>query len=131
MSNFWDNWATAYRNWRAIIGAIVLLGVFIWALMLKQEFLSRKLLSIRHEEAVVKRVVKLDLNKVPSRFGSSEGVTLYKGVLELPDGTELKLTLVPPIPKVGDRVPLIVEHYDDGSRFYTIDREKWQIEGSL
>jgi|GEM_PF-2466686 hypothetical protein len=126
MSNFWDNWATTHRNWKVIISVIGLLGIFIWALILKYESSSKKLLSIKHEKAVVKKIEKLDLSKVPSRFGTNEGAILYRGILELPDGTEIRVVLVPPIPQIGDRVPLLVENYDDGTTFYEIDRERWQ-----
>ncbi len=126
MSNFWDNWATTHRNWKVIFSLIGLLGIFIWALILKHESSSKRLLSIDQGVAVVKRIEKLDLSKVPSRFGTNEGAVLYRGTLELPDGTEIRVVLVPPIPQIGDRVPLLVENYDDGTTFYEIDRERWQ-----
>ena len=44
------------------------------------------------------------------------------------DSTTIELLLAPPIPKVGDRVPLNVEYYDDGKTYYSIDRVEWQTQ---
>ncbi len=130
MSRFWDSWATAYRNWRAALAVLLLLPILIWALAVKDEMSSQQLLAVDHATAIVRKIVELDTSKLSTKFGAT-GISVYQGYLELPDGNEIELTLIPPIPKIGDRVPLIVEHYDDGKTYYRIDRDEWQLFGPM
>ena len=49
------------------------------------------------------------------------------GRIQLSDGKVIKLILPPqqPHPKVGDRVPLIYERYDDGQAYYFFNTLSW------
>ncbi|MDX2504187.1 MAG: hypothetical protein QNL62_06900 [Gammaproteobacteria bacterium] len=55
------------------------------------------------------------------------------GRIQLPDGKEIKLILPPqqPHPKVGDRVPLIYERYDDGQVYYFFNTLTWVSNGGM
>lgn len=58
---------------------------------------------------------------------------LLVGRIQLPDGREIKLILPPqpPHPKVGDRVPLIFERYDDGKEYYFFHAGRWISSGGM
>jgi hypothetical protein len=127
MNRFWDRWATQHRNWEAIVTAVVFLSIVAWGLV---QLRSAKLVKTTYETGVVTEVKKPGAATAGMREGESGGVNIHVGSLELNDSTTIQILLVPPIPRPGDRVPLKVEHYNDGSRTYTIDRERWQMHGS-
>lgn len=39
------------------------------------------------------------------------------------------LVLTAPLPKVGDGIPLRVEHYRSGKRAYSFDARQWALSG--
>jgi hypothetical protein len=127
MGNFWDTWATRHRNWRAIFVAAVFLSTLAWG--------SYKLLSVgelieKYEDtAVVLNVETYRLSLASTAGGTGSRDTIYRGCVQLSDSVTVEMTLVPPIPAVGDQLPVIVERYDDGSSYYSIDVVKWQTEG--
>ncbi|HCU54157.1 MAG TPA: hypothetical protein DIC36_07760 [Gammaproteobacteria bacterium] len=47
--------------------------------------------------------------------------------VELPDQSRIRLMLPlsPPHPVAGDRIPLVVEHYEDGKSMYALDWAAW------
>ncbi len=122
MGNFWDDWATAHRNWRAISILVMLLALVLWALVSKHD-MSRKPLYVEHEEAFVREVRKVDL-RGGTRSGGGSGLLFYVVRLELPDGSTFEAGIRPPVPRVGESVPVIVEHYDDDEKHYRIDRRE-------
>jgi hypothetical protein len=126
MSKFTDLLATNYRNWRAIFIAIALLIITLWAINQKR---SLKLIDTTYEIGVVKSVKRHSVQGISTKYGKSGGITIYKGKLLLSNNTGIELQLVPPIPNIGDSIPLIVEHFSNGKKFYFIDIEKWQIYG--
>ncbi|MDH3670303.1 MAG: hypothetical protein OES46_03975 [Gammaproteobacteria bacterium] len=127
MSRFWDRWATNYRNWRVVLVGLLLLPVLIWALVTNQRLGTNRLLTVGHETAIVTRINEIDTSELHSKLGSD--VNIYQGFVELADGSEIELGFIPPIPKVGDGVPILVEQYDDGKIYYRIDRQEWQMSG--
>ncbi len=127
MSNFWDRWATHYRNWRAIFAAVGFLSILAWG---SYEMQSAELVDTYAETAVVLEVKKYNLSMGTSAEGTGSRDTIYRGRLLLSDSTIVEMMLVPPIPRVGDRLPINIERYDDGSLYYSIDVVKWQTEGS-
>ena len=127
MSRFWDRWATSYRNTRAVLAVVFLSPILIWVLATDQQLGTNRLLAVEHEKAIVTRIDQLDTSELHSKLGSD--VIIYQGYVELTDGSEIELGLIPPIPKVGDGVPILVEHYEDGKTYYRIDRQEWQMSG--
>jgi hypothetical protein len=128
MGNFWDIWAIRHRNWRAIFVAAVFLSILAWG--------SWKLVSVgelveKYEDtATVLEVRPYRLAVASTADGTGSRDTIYRGCVQLSDSATVEMTLVPPIPAAGDQLPVVVERYDDGSYYYSIDVEKWQTEGS-
>jgi hypothetical protein len=54
---------------------------------------------------------------------------MYTGKLMLSDSTTVELLLFSPLPQVVDKMPMIVQHYSDGRRYYGIDQQEWQMNG--
>jgi hypothetical protein len=128
MSNFWDKWATRYRNWRVIFTATGFLSILAWGSY--ELLITPALIDTCAETAVVLEVKKYNLSLGSTADGKSSRDVIYRGRLLLSDSTTVEMMLVPPIPKVGDRLPINVEKYDDGSLYYSIDVVEWQTEGS-
>jgi len=116
LRRFLDTIATQHRNWRSIAIAVVFAGVLVWA---SYEFSTNELVEITYENATVVEVIP---------FGDDSN--LYKGELTLNDSTTIEVLLPKPVPRVGDQLPLRIEHYEDGTHSYGVDVEKWQTEGS-
>lgn len=108
----------SYRIWKAIFALLILMPIVFWALIQKES----KLVSTSRETAILNTVKEVSA-EMEGRFGGSTTITFYRGCLELPDGTEIEISLRPPIPTTG-KVPIIVDHFDNGKKFYSIDREK-------
>lgn len=127
MGNFRDNWVTRHRNWRAVFVGAVFLSALAWG--------SYRLGSVgelveKYEDtAVVLEVEPYHLMLGGTAGGTGSRDTLYRGCVQLSDSATVEMALVPPIPAVGDQLPVIVERYDDGSYYYSIDVVKWQTEG--
>jgi hypothetical protein len=104
MSRFLDNWLNAQRVSYAVFIAVAMGGLLIWTLATWPP---------------------------PLASHSATGATVVSiadcgyGVVTLDDGTRLRLQFFRPFPRPGDRVPMLVETYEDGSRGYALDREAW------
>lgn len=119
MGKFFDNWAWAHRNARAWFMVIVLAGLLAWALWETSA------------ERIEYRETSGELLEV---FGGGEvkNSGFAVGRVRVDDGREIKLYLPQQLPpKVGDRVPLIMERYDDGSVLYAFDNGKWMAGDGL
>lgn len=46
-----------------------------------------------------------------------------------PDSVEIRMLLPPPVPDVGDGIPLVVEVHRRSSEDYSLDGQAWRIEG--
>ena len=127
MDNFRDIWATRHRNWRAILAAAGFLAILAWG---SRELLSTPELVGKYKDtAVVLGVDEYRLVLGTTVDGSSSRDSIYRGCVQLSDSSTVELTLVPPIPAVGERIPVTVEQYEDGSLYYSIDVVEWQTEG--
>ena len=126
MSKFWDTWATRHRNWRAIYTAAGFLLILLWAGI---EIRSNKLIDTTRDTAVVLEIRKHSTAAAHSAWGESGGSTICTGKLMLSDSTTVELLLFSPLPNVGDKMPMVVEHYNDGKKYYSIDHQDWQMNG--
>ena len=126
MAGFWDTWATRHRNWRAASTAVVFLLILLWAAV---EIRSGKLVETSSDTATVLDVRKHSTASSYAGRGEYGEATVYTGKLLLSDGTTVELLLFSPLPKVGDKMPMIVERYSDGKKYYSIDRQEWQVNG--
>ncbi|HHD79150.1 MAG TPA: hypothetical protein ENK98_05905 [Epsilonproteobacteria bacterium] len=56
------------------------------------------------------------------------GKSAYDTRFKLPDDTEVEMWVMQsPYPKIGDQVPLNVEHLSNGKKVYRIDYTKWRL----
>jgi hypothetical protein len=118
MSRFFDNWAWAHRNAKAWGMAIALAGILAWTLW----------------ETSAERIEYRELTgQLVEIRGTDNSDALRVGKIQLEDGQEIKLILPPQYsqPKVGDRVPLIYERYDDGKVYYAFDAGRWISNGGV
>lgn len=120
MSNFFDNWAWAHRNARAWMIVIALGGMLAWTLWETRA------------ERVEYRELTGQLLEIKGNDSANKGALLL-GRIQLPDGQEIKVMLPPqqPHPKVGNRVPLLYERYDDGKAYYFFNTARWLENGGM
>ena len=89
--------------------ALALLCLLIWALWATQ----------------AQRVEYRELSAVVLELSGKD--TLYTAKARLPDDNEIILVLSPrpPLPKVGDHIPVIFERYDDGTTRFAFNNTQW------
>jgi hypothetical protein len=114
LSKFWDNWATAHRNTRAA-AAVVALGLGLAWMWLAD---PGEPLARRAQTGIVEQVYG---PAGEAARGHDRPICLVR----LEDGKRTRIGIGPPRPKPGDRVPLVVETYADGSRRAYLDRDRW------
>lgn len=107
-----DNMAIQHRKWEALSTAIVVLGVLAWG---GYRLRSARSVDTTFESATVTEIIKLGAES-----------PFYRGRFVLADSTTVEMLLPNPIPRVGDSVPLRVEHLANDSRSYSVDVVKWQ-----
>lgn len=126
MGRLLNHWALVHRNTRAafcLVGMVMILG---WALYMKHEISSNPVMETGHVIGLVKTVEQFSTRKKNTQFSSN--ITFYRGMIELPDSTQIQLRLVvPPKPNVGDKIPLFFERYKDGKAMYWVDSMKWKM----
>ncbi len=117
--NVWNYWPTHYRNARAMGAALAMLVAIL-------SMLSLRCNPMVGRESVVGLVLVIEAEGLHSPNG---GVARSRVVLAVADSTEITVFLPPPVPRVGDFVPLTAEIYKKGNIAYYLDAEKWLIEG--
>ena len=50
-------------------------------------------------------------------------------VVSTPDSVQVRLFLPPPVPELGDEIPLIEEQYKNGDKVFFLDSPRWQMDG--
>ena len=104
---------------RAMVAAIVLLlGVL--------SLLSLRCNPMVGSKNVLGLVLEIEAEDIqPLGSGAPQTRILVAAV----DSTEVSILLPPPVPRPGDFIPLIAEHFRKGSVEYSLDLEKWLAEG--
>ena len=97
-----ERWMHAHRLARAVCMATALGGLLVWALW-------------NPPAPMISRSTQM--GQVVSAVEG--GVT----VIALADGKQVRAFTSQPVPKAGDRVPMIVETYEDGSVYAVVDEE--------
>jgi hypothetical protein len=97
-----ENWRYASRLSRAVFMAIALIVALLWTLW---QWPAPMTSRTSHTGQVISAV--------------SGGVMQ----IELQDGSRVHAMTPNPVPKVGERIPMIVETYEDGSVRAYIDQE--------
>jgi hypothetical protein len=117
--NIWDSWAKSYRNTRAMAAALVLLLAIL-------SLLSLRCNPMVDREKVLGLVLEIEAEGIaPVGGGAPQARVLIAAV----DTVQVTILLPPPVPRPGDFIPLIAEHFRKGNVDYFLDLEKWQIEG--
>jgi len=108
------------RNVRAWLVAVSLLGALIWILWATN----------------AKRIEYQELNGQLLEIvasGDQNDPLFYRSKVRLDDGKIIDITISirPPIPKVGDQVPIIFERYEDGKIMYGFNNAQWIADGGM
>jgi len=117
--NIWNSWAVMHRNARAIGAALALLIAIVAMQLLRCD----PVVSLEHVSGLVLQVEAEGLHP----FG--DGAPQSRVLVVMPDSAKVRVMLPPPVPKVGDSIPLVVEHYKKGNPLYSLDHQKWRMHG--
>ena len=117
--NIWNFWALHHRNARALGAAVALLIALISMSFLR----CNPMVGREDVSGVVIEIEAVDLRPL------GEGEAQARVRVVVADSVEVRLFLPPPVPQVGDVIPLIVEYYKKGDSLYSLDRPKWRIDG--
>lgn len=120
MSFFSNYYLYTHRLAYAISTIVVLLGLLAWALLETSA------------DLVERKELRGELIEVAGDTNAPGGA-FPVGVVQLADGGKIKLMLPvqQPLPRVGDRIPLIMERYDDGKVLYAFDNLQWTADGGV
>ena len=119
--NIWDSWAGWYRNSRALGAALAMLIAIVTMQLLR----CNPMESRENISGVVLVVEARDLT------GFSNGESQSRVLVATPDSLKVRLLLPPPVPEVGNLIPLVAEHYKKGDTLYFLDHQKWRMHGPL
>jgi hypothetical protein len=100
-----DNWLHAHRLSRAVFLAVVLLGLLVWAVLNKPPAMVARVNQAGEVISVIE-----------------DGATLIR----LPDGKRVRIFTPRPLPHPGDKIPMVVENYEDGTARASIDLDAWR-----
>jgi len=108
------NIASAYlarRNMSTAFVAVGMLILLMWAL--SQD--SGKPVSKENIQSVVTEI----------KYNSRDKTIAYL-LLELADKKVIKVSVnLKPAPKIGDSIPLVVERYNNGKKYYSVNQQEW------
>ncbi len=119
--NIWNLWAASYRNMRAM-GAVAALLVAIVAM------LWLRCNPMVGRQPVTGTVITVEADGLqPHGTGGRQS----RVVVSTPDSVQVRLFLPPPVPAVGDVIPLIEEQYENGDKLYYLDIRRWKMDGPV
>jgi len=109
-----------FRNARAWLMVFALLGAFIW------------ILWATNDKRIEYQELRGELLEVIAS-GDKDDPIFYHGKVRLKDGTVVDITMSvrPPVPKVGDQVPVIFERYEGGKIMYGFNNAQWISGGGI
>ena len=125
---FNDDWATSHLNTKALFAAIGLTVVLVWSLFMKHQQDSRTLLRTEQIMATISDI-KVTTKENTGRYNTGTQTT-YFVQLELPNKKHLKFMMSQKPPKVGTKVPVNAEIYEDGNNYYSYERMEWALLGN-
>ena len=117
--NIWNYWPKHYRNTRAMGAAVAMfMAIIAMSLLRCNPMVGR--------ESTPGLVLTIEAEGLAP---FDNGMVMSRVVVAVADSTEIRLFLPPPVPRVGDFIPLTAEHYKKGNIIYFLDRERWLIDG--
>ncbi len=126
MSKLSNNWANSQRNSQAIRVAIILVILLFFALIFRENSISHSLLRTEQVSATIIDI-KIVKRESHSRFSGPSKNTSYVVSLALANNKQLKFILLQTPPKVGTKVPVLADVYDDGKNYYHYSLIEWQL----
>jgi hypothetical protein len=117
--NIWDSWAGMYRNTRAMGAAVAMLIAIVTMQVLRCD----PMVSRENVSGVVLLV------EVEGLQPYGDGEPQSRVVVITSDSVKVRLLLPPPVPVAGDAIPLLAEHFKKGDTLYSLDRQKWRMDG--
>ena len=117
--NIWDSWARMHRNARALGAAFAMLIAIVAMQLLRCN-------PVVEHENISGVVLTLEAEGLHP-FGDGKPYTRI--LVATPDSITVRLLLPSPVPKVGDVIPMVAEHYKKGDTLYSLDHQKWQMDG--
>ena len=120
MSNHIADLFIIIRDVRAWLVATILLGALFWILWTT----SANRIEIKEITGELLEIITA---------GDKANPIYYNGKVRLIDGTTINISMSirPPVPKVGDQVPIIFERYDDGKIMYGFNNAQWISDGGI
>jgi len=117
MLKSWDKLATDYKNMRM---RLMTMGLALFLLyLIAMPYFTPKPLKMELITSTISHV---------GEHTTINGQNAYDTRFTLPDGSEVEMWVMEsPYPKVGDKVPLDVEHFDDAKKVYRINYMKWRL----
>ncbi len=117
--NLWNRLATSYRNVRSMgVAGALLLAIIAMQLARCNAMTGR--------EPVTGIVVTVEADGLQPH---GSGGLQSRVIVSTPDSVQVRLFLPPPVPEVGDEIPLIEEQYENGDKLYFLDYQKWLLDG--
>ncbi|MCP4571675.1 MAG: hypothetical protein GY838_04930 [bacterium] len=110
---FWDYWARAHRNARAMAAAVALFSAAAFMGIVQCREAS---------DPTVKNLREIGLLV---SVGQGAGDATILGRVAVDTGDTVELWLAAPYPEAGQRVPLKVEVKRSGKRVYWFDAHRW------
>ena len=109
-----------FRNARAWMMAFVLFGALLWTLW------------ATHDRRIEYKELSGELIEIVAA-GNKDDPIFYNGKVRLEDGSVVGITMSvrPPVPKVGDKVPVIFERYEGGKIMYGFNNTQWLSGGGI
>ena len=109
-----------FRNARAWMMAFVLFGALLWTLW------------ATHDKRIEYKELSGELIEIVAA-GNKDDPIFYNGKVRLEDGSVVGITMSvrPPVPKVGDNVPVIFERYEGGKIMYGFNNTQWLSGGGI
>lgn len=117
--NLWNSWAVMHRNTRAMGAALALLVAIVSMQLVRCNPMETR--------ANISAVVVLMEAEGLQPFGNGEPQS--RVLVSTPDSVKVRLMLPPPVPMVGDVIPMVAERYKKGDTLYFLDHQKWLMEG--
>ena len=108
-----------YRNARAIGAALALLVAILSMQLLRCNPMVERV----NISCVVVAVEAEGLHPMDNAEAQS------RVLVSTPDSLKVRLLLPPPVPVVGDLIPVVAERYKKGDTLYALDHQKWLMEG--
>ena len=117
----WNAWARSYRNARGIAAAFVMLVAIL-------SMLSLRCNPLTDRAEVLGLVLEIEAEGL-TPMGDGQVMSRVVLGVEGPDTARVRILRPPPVPRVGDFVPLVAESFKKGNVDYFLHRERWLVEG--